>query len=270
MSINSLPTSLVIYGSGAGPAASGAYDGVRARFGHIDLTPTGTMSASSSATSAALAANGLTADAWRSTAGGTQWLACTLPETAPATFIGICNHTMNGGNVTPQYWDGAEWQDLAAGATPTTDGPIVWEFAERTAGAFRLSITGASAAVSVGVFAVGRYLSPTYGIPTGWNPPTLNPVEEFTNQMTVGGQIVGRQVRRRGSAAAFTLQYEDWDFARGDWQTFIANTRERAFFAWWTWQSKSEVIYGSREPVGGAFSTEKYLELSFSMAGTAL
>lgn len=271
MSINSLPTSLVVYGASIAPSVtdSGA---VRARFGYVDYTATGTMSASSSGTLPSLAANGLTADAWRSTAGGTQWLACTLAEASPASFMAIAGHALNGGSAKPQYYDGAEWQDLATGAIPAGSGPVVWEFAEQSAGAFRLYVTGASAAISVGTMQVGKTLKPTYGLPIGWRPPSLNPREEFTNPFTVGGQLLGRQVRRTGSSASFALQYETYAFSRGEWQTFIQNTRERPFFAWWTYpdSSYSEAIYGARGEVGGSFSSERFIELSFSMDGTAL
>lgn len=270
MSINSLPTSIVIYSTTATLATdSGA---VRARFGYVDYTSTGVMSASSSGTLPALAGNGLTADAWRSTAGGTQWLACTIAEAAPASFMAIAGHSLNGGSAKPQYFDGADWQDLATGIIPTGDGPVVWEFGEQSAVAFRLYVTGAASAISIGTMQVGKTLKPTYGLPVGWKPPSLNPREEFTNSMTVGGQMLGRQVRRTGSAASFTLQYETYAFSRGEWQTFVQNTRLRPFFAWWTYPGSaySEAIYGARGSVDGGFSTEQFVELSFAVEGTAL
>lgn len=218
-----------------------------------------------------LAVDGMTATAWRTAdlSGPDHWIQVDLAEPESASYAAIAAHTLANATVVPQYFDGAAWADAGPPVALLSNAPVVWLFGDQTRAQWRLEITGAPDVIELGALHIGQALRPDTGLRGGWAPPSLNEDVEYTSPITVGGQLLARQVRRRGAVVSLGLQRLGFDFARDDWLAFIDAAAARAFFFWFLFAGRAEVVYGGLERHGGAITRARYTDLDLTMRGIA-
>ena len=247
-------------------------DALKPRIGHENLFRDGTVSASTEALNGAVAQayDGLTYDAWVSTGGATEWVRVQVAgsPTPSADYMAVAAHTLSGCTLTPQSSnDGSSWSDLASAFTAVNDRPIVWEFAATQANYFRLSITNAPGAVSIGAIHAGLKLTMERGLAIGFEPPSLNEDVTFTNAMSEGGQILGRAIVRRGVETDIAANNVTWLWARDDWRAFLDAANLYACFFWWVNEGRGEIVYGGVDDPKAAFVDHELLLVSFEIKG---
>ena len=243
--------------------------GYAPRIGWRDVFASGTLAASSEAQPKELAVNGLTYDGWRSSAGSSHWLSVTT-DGGPIDYVAVAAVNLNGGAIKPQYYDGDSWEDLGVDSPGDGHKPIVWYFPRQDATAYRVLVSNAGGAVTIGVVMAGLAMVPDSGLPVGWEPPSLNPRDEFTNDISINGQLLGRQVRRYGATADVTLEGLTYEWTRTDWTDFREYARRKGFFLWWEYASRAEVIYGGLTEGSARFTQPELLQTSFRMEGVAV
>lgn len=240
------------------------------RIGYRNLFREGTVTVSGNLVSGPKenAYDGFTYDFWRSATGGENYIAVEVSPAESADYMAVAAHTLAGSDLTPQYsHDGATWFDLANEFQPATNDPIVWEFEEVFAAHYRLLIRNSTGSVAIGAIHVGLKLVMERGLPVGWQPPSLNEEVTFTNTMSEGGQILGRNIIRRGVKCEVQSNTVTWHFAREDWDDFIEISNEYACFFWWTFDGKSEIMYGGMTDKEAVFSTTRHLNVKFTLSG---
>lgn len=243
-------------------------DAPRVGFRNLFREGTVTVSSEHAAHPKDLAFDGFTYDGWEPIAGGTQWIAVEVSPAEAADHMAVAAHTLAGCTLTPQSsTDGTSWTDLAAEFMPADNRPIVWEFTEAVAAHFRLLVENAPGPFSVGAIHAGPKLEMARGMPAGWKPPSLNEKVEYTNVMSHGGQILGRQIVRRGVEAQVESSQVEYTWAREDWLEFIEAAATHAFFFWWTYEGLGEVVYGGLESHDVAFADALRVTTRFTLAG---
>jgi hypothetical protein len=240
------------------------------RVGYQNLFRDGTVTASSEAASGPRqnAYDGFTYDFWTTTGSTTEWIRTQLGVAAAVDYMAVAAHTLTGCDLTPQYSnDGSSWTNLAASFEAEDDGPIIFEFSPVSATYFRLLIEGATGPVSVGAIHCGQMLTMERGLSTGWRPPSLNEDIKYTNTISEGGQTLGRNIISRGAMAQVQSDPVTWEFARGDWLSFIEVANLYACFFWWAYGDYGEVLYGGMTQRDADFSQVNFVRASFQLEG---
>lgn len=240
------------------------------RIGYANLFRSGTVTASSEAESGPKeqAYDGFTYDFWTTTGSAEESIQVQNASASPADYMAVAAHTLTGCDVTPQYSsDGAAWTNLADAFEVQDNSPIVWEFTQVSAVYFRLLIQNATGAVSIGAIHVGVMLTMQRGMNTGWQPPSLNEDIRFTNSISEGGQILGRNIVSYGASVQVQSDPVTWEFARGDWDSFVQVANLWACFFWWTYDDYAEIVYGGMTDQEAQFSQVNFLNVSFRLMG---
>jgi hypothetical protein len=228
----------------------------RPRIGYANFFRDGTVTASSEATGhpKELAFDGFTYDAWQSTGGATEWLKVQLPAAQTASYMAVFGD-LAGCQLTPQRsTDGASWTNLDGAYTAPDGRPTVWEFADVSDVYWRLLIENATGALSVKAIHVGPMLVLDAGLPTSWMPPTLNEDIAYTNTISEGGQILGRNIVRRGAITDVESRNVDYTFARNEWAALMDVADLYPVFFWWQYLGLGEVMYAAIDSRSAAFS----------------
>jgi hypothetical protein len=239
------------------------------KIGYRNLFREGTVTVSSETVAGPKenAYDGFTYDFWRSSAGGTQFIAVEVSPADEADYMAVAAHTLAGATIKPQSSvDGTNWDDLAIDFMPADNSPIVWEFDTVLASHFRLLIT-ADQEIAIGAIHVGLKLTMERGLPVGWKPPFLNEDIEYSNTISEGGQIIGRNIKRRGVSCDIVSNPVTWEFARDDWNDFIEVANIWAVFFWWTYETRSEIIYGGMTEKDVSFSHTRFLSVRCKLQG---
>lgn len=240
------------------------------RIGYRNLFREGTVTVSGETAAGPKenAYDGFTYDFWRSAAGGDQWIAVEVSPSEEVDYLAVAAHTLAGCDLTPQYSaDGISWIDLATQFQPSNNNPIVWEFDAVIGTHFRLLIENAPDVVAIGAIHCGAKLTMQRGLPVGWQPPSLNEDIKFTNTMSEGGQILGRNIVSRGASVTLDINPITWGFARADWDDFIQVANTIACFFWWQYEGYAEVLYGGMTENSGQFSEVNFLNVSAKFQG---
>ena len=238
------------------------------RIGWRDVWRTGTITASSETQPAALTQNNLTYDGWVGNGTGDHWIACSTAE-GPIDYIAMAAHELQNCAIVPQKFVSDAWVNLTPEVTIANRGPVVWYFTPQSASAYRLRLSGTTASPAIGVIMAGRATVPASGLPFGWSPPSLNQIVEGTNVISEGGQLLGRNIRRRGGRATCSLEGISYPWARTQWEAFQQHAHRRGFFMWWSYEGFFEVIYGGMTGGSAVFSEHNILTLDMTMEGVA-
>lgn len=245
----------------------------RPSIGWHNLMVLGTLSADSEDGEhvAELAVDGITATGWRTAVGSgtSHWIEVLLSQAEQADYAAIAAHTLGNTTVVPQYHDGLDWLDAGDPVALASNAPAGWLFDAQSSDRWRLEITGAPEVIELGALHIGQALRPDTGLRGGWRPPSLNEDIEYTSPISVGGQLLQRQVRRRGVDVRLDLPRLGFDFARDEWLTFIDAASARAFFFWLLFAGHAEIVYGGLENHGGAITRARNTDLDLVMRGIA-
>jgi len=183
-------------------------------------------------------------------------------------YLAIAAHTLAGATITPQHSsDGNTWTDLDDSFIPDNNDPIIFEYEGVWDEYFRLFIDDAVNPISIGAIHCGQKLTMERGLPVGWKPPELNEDIEYTNTISEGGQIIGRNIKRRGVSCDVVSNPVTWEFAREDWNDFIETANIWAVFFWWVFDGKAEIIYGGMTEKDVSFSHTRFLNVRCKLMG---
>lgn len=256
--------------------SAGEQDGVSLRYPRIAVTKrTGTVTASTEATDfpASRADTPHTYGGWKPTAVPATW-EIDLGSDQVVNYCGIAGHNIgsSGGTVQVQYLDDssspATWEDLTDSETPSDDEAILFLFANTTAQQFRIRLSGSIATISVIKFGVVH--APERGMRPSFGPAVWNPRTEYTNQVSEGGQILGRLKVRRGLRQTIQLNEVDASWAEANWPDLRADLEnEGVFFSWAPEDQSEHVIYGMTrdEPSAEYSSFGGFVTISIPLAG---
>lgn len=137
-----------------------------------------------------------------------------------------------GGTIQLQYNLGAGWVDFLPPESPTDNTPIYRSVATVSAAQWRWKfVCGSDFYVSVLSF--GKDFEFERGIWTGFSPPFLARDTELTNNVSQGGNWLGRSIIRNG--ATFTIALEDitLPFVYNEWLPFMKWAERRPWFLLW-------------------------------------
>lgn len=209
-----------------------------ARIAHATITRTGTLSASGEQAGfeADAALNSLTYEFWKPDALPATWR-IDAGSAVSVDYIAIAAHTLatEGASVKPQWSDNdSAWNDITgiSAHAPADDGPILFLFAAESHRYWRIQVTGTTIP-SVGVVFIGAALAmprPIYG---GHSPLDLSRTTVIRPQTSERGQFLGRSIVRSGFHADFSWRHLTPDFYRSEFEPFVEDALESAFFLAW-------------------------------------
>lgn len=206
----------------------------------------GTLTASSETADGAAenAVDGFTFDAWEPNQSGFATLQVQLGAAASCDYLAIHAHTLSsvGGTIELQGSNnGSSWVSVAGPFSPTTNGPVVWQFTSASYSYWRIVMT---ATATLGVLQAGVATVLPFGKYVGERPPTLNRIVRKVSQVSEGGQFIGRSIIREGVEYTITQDYVTPEWVRSTWEPFIEHAERRPFFyAWRVDDYPAEIAY---------------------------
>jgi hypothetical protein len=202
-----------------------------ARIGYQNLAFGLTPTASSAATGhpAISATYPTTFEFWQPTALPATW-AVDLGSAKAVDYLGMVGD-MEGCTVALQSsTDNSTWttQETRAGLTDRIN---LFLITPVTARYWRLSITVVIPRLAV-VY-IGQALAMQRKIYQGHTPLTLSRETELSNNMSEGGQYLGRSIIRKGASTSAEWQHLKAAWYRANFDPFVKSAREYPFFIGW-------------------------------------
>lgn len=189
---------------------------------------------------AANVADGLTWDFWK-------------PASLPATLEVNANELVNidyallvhtlGSNVcsvSGEYYDGSTWVTLFPEYAPGDDRVLAFLFERVAASRFRLSISGDNSPEQIPAIKIammGQALAMQRGITLNHKPITLSRKTEARPQVSEGGALLGRSIRREGVMTEIAFENIEADWLRQHFEPFIESARVYPFG--WVWHPEN-------------------------------
>lgn len=236
----------------------------------VNQVTAATMSASTSATGYdAISVRGpQTYGGWKPTA-VTATLLATFAGTFAVDYAGLYITDPQGCTFRPQYWNGSTYVNLGADVTPTQAGPVLWLFNSVNTSRIRFNITGGTGMPTVATMKAGAATVLPQGLPSGYRPSYLNPVDTLSNTFSEGGQILGSQLMSSMAREDVTLDNIAPSWIRSNWPTVRDLMRtEGVFWAWNADDYPDELMYGGlKDSPVAEYSSTLYMRLSFSLEG---
>lgn len=164
--------------------------------------------------------------------------------------IGAHNLGSKGYNVTPYYRETATGPliQFAAGVTPTDNSPIMFHRSDRpkvrVVSLFFVP-TSTSNTFKVGYVSAGVSLQMQRPFFNGHQPYTDSDITEYYSNRTESGEIIGRQIRRRGFETTYEWQNIDDNWYRNNIPAFKDYAKKWPMFvAWNLLEYPSDVAFG--------------------------
>lgn len=202
-----------------------------ARIGYQNLTYGLTPTASTSAAGhpATAATYPTTFEYWTPTALPATW-SVDLGSAKAVDYLGMVGD-MNGCTVALQSsTDNSTWTTQET-RTGLTDRINLFLISSVTARYWRLSVSVAFPLLSV-VY-LGQALAMQRKIYQGHTPLTLSRETELSNNMSEGGQYLGRSIIRKGASTSTEWQHLKADWYRANFDPFVKSARTAPFFIGW-------------------------------------
>ena len=200
----------------------------------------GTVTASTTATDffAAAPNNSLTYEKWQPTASPATWEYDhgSAVET-DYCVIGAHNLGAVSATVNVQAEIAAVWTTLVS-VSPTTDEPIFAIFEPRTQQAWRLSITYAGTAPTIGVIKFGKAMQMQRTIYGGHSPLDMARQTVLRSTYSETGEFLGRTKQRTYNQTSFGFDNLTAQWVRDNWRPFQRAMEAEPFFIAWrpaTW-----------------------------------
>jgi hypothetical protein len=220
----------------------------QARIGYENLFLDGTVTVTSEATGYPIdnALDWLTYDYWRPTSTASQTVEVALGSAEACDYFGLAAHNFSESQPTIyfEYWDGAAWVECIGPAQQTTDAPVMGIFLEVTATKYRFRFLSSAAVPSIGVLTAGKAMQLQRGVQAAHTPITLGQEIQYLDNMSEGGQWLGRSIIATGVETVIDLKHLDADWVRDEFDAFRVACRKQGFFwAWAPTDHPTEVAY---------------------------
>jgi hypothetical protein len=202
-----------------------------ARIGYENLAFGLTPTASTAATGhpAISATYPTTYEFWTPTALPATW-AVDFGTAKEIDFFGLVGDMNNCTVAIESSTDNSTWtaQDTRTGITDRIN---LFLFAPVTARYWRLSISVAIPRIAVAY--IGKALAMQRKIYQGHTPLTLSRETELSNNVSEGGQYLGRSIIRKGASTSADWQHLKAAWYRANFDPFVKSAREYPFFIGW-------------------------------------
>lgn len=210
------------------------------KFAYENFFTTGTVSATSEATGFPKenAYDWNTYDYWKANSDGIVYLTVDYGSDVAADYWAVAAHTLfdNAGTVQLQYSTdnfSASIVNIGDLVTPTSNSPLFHAFTSTTARYWRLKITSTGAASAIGVASIGSALEMSRAVSTGAELPREARRDNIINQISEGGQFIGRSLISKGVSFSLVFDIQTLAFARGSWSAFLDHAELKPF--WYSW-----------------------------------
>jgi hypothetical protein len=213
-----------------------------------------------------------TVDGWSPTAAGTAYLTVDRGSADVADYFALVAHTLAdvSGTVKVQYSsNGSSWTDASVLKTPTTNAPMFVTFTSASYRYWRLVITSTGSAPFIGLAFIGQALELDRAVGSGFILPHEAHDDKYVNQVSEGGQFLGRSVIRQGVATDLVFTLQTLTFVRGAWRTFVEHAKLRPWFFAWNPAYSDDAILAWMEgnPRPAAYSSASLLDVGVSIRG---
>jgi hypothetical protein len=200
------------------------------------------------------------------------------PSAMPATWAidntteAVCDYAGVAGDIegtTIQVQssdDGTTWETQVEGVA--TKKVAMFLFEEIGARYWRLRFVNGSPKVSV--IYIGKALTMQRSIYVGHTPITLSRATEYSNNLSEGGQYLGRSIIRGGVVTGAAYQHLTADWYRANFDPFVKDARTRPFFfAWRPVPYPQEVgfVWTSGDIRPQNTGPRDFMSVSFNMTG---
>jgi len=213
-----------------------------ARIGYQNLTYGLTATASSAAAGfpAIAATYPTTFEYWTPTALPAAW-GVDFGSAKSVDYCGIVGD-LNGATIEIQSSSNFSTWTARGTIGPTTDRINMALFLETSVRYWRLYVTGGLP--NIAVVHLGKALAMQRKIYQGHTPLTLSRTTELSNNMSDGGQYLGRSVIRKGAQTSCNWSHLKADWYRSNFDPFVKAARTGPFFIGWRPESyPSELGY---------------------------
>jgi hypothetical protein len=213
-----------------------------ARIGYQNLTYGRTPTASSSAAGypAIAATYPTTFEYWKPTSTTSTWT-IDLGSAQAVDFVGLVGDMAGCTIAVQRSTNNSTWTTVDT-RTTITDRINLFLFGSVSARYWRLSIT--VAIPSIAVVYIGTALAMQRKIYQGHSPLILSRETELSNNVSDGGQYLGRSIIRKGAQTACAWSHLTADWYRSNFDPFVKASRTAPFFiAWRPSQYTSELGY---------------------------
>jgi len=237
----------------------------RIGYGSITFGKTPTASTTAAGFSALAPTYPTTYEYWKPSAMPATWAIDNTTSVA-CDYAGVVGD-IEGTTIQVQSSDdGTTWVTQVEGFA--TKKVAMFLFEEVEAQHWRLRFVDVEPRVSV--IYIGKALAMQRSIYAGHTPITLSRVTEYSNNMSEGGQYLGRSIIRGGVVTGAAYQHLTADWYRANFDPFVKAARERPFFfAWRPYQFQNEAAYvwtsGDIRPQNSG--PRDFMSVSFNMTG---
>jgi hypothetical protein len=208
-----------------------APDFTHARIGYQNLTYGTTPVASSSTPGhpAIAATYPTTYEFWQPSSLPATW-SIDLVDPRIVDYVGIVGDIEGAGLAIESSEDGTTWAQIAA-EDGITDRINMFLFEPRFARFFRVVVSGVAAKIAV-VY-MGQALAMQRPIYQGHTPLNLSRETELSNNMSEGGQYLGRSIIRMGAKTSASWSHLRADWYRANFDPFVRAAITAPFFVAW-------------------------------------
>ncbi|RDH86365.1 MAG: hypothetical protein DIZ78_09350 [endosymbiont of Escarpia spicata] len=195
-----------------------------------------------------------TYDFWKPSSTGTNTLTATFSANQSVNYFGVAAHDLadDDSSIKLEYsTDGTTWYDAVESWSPADNRVIFRVFDAIQADYWRVSVTS-TGYPSMGVLSFGAVHVLPVGMRTGFKPPHLNRNSEYLNNVSEGGQFLGRSLLRSGNDGVIDLSFLKADWVQMAWPALAAVLETRPFFFCWDYDRHSINLLSYSEEIDNA------------------
>lgn len=223
-----------------------------AYIGYNNLVKSGTVTTTSDAAGYAKenAQSWKTSTWWKANAAGTVYFYIDMGAAVDVDYWGYSgsNLSTNSGTILPEYSTTGAWagEELSLDSlyTPTVDITVFKKVTSVNARYFRFEITSTGSASYFANFFLGEALSLERGQPSGFTPANFNRDRNIINNISNGGQYLGRILRHNGSKVDIKQEKISRSWIDTNWKSLADSIELYPFYFIWNQESNpTEAAY---------------------------
>ena len=175
---------------------------------------------------------------WQAAAAGTVYFTIDMGSAVPVDSWGIVGHDLsdNSGTIKAQYSTdnfAADTNDFDTVQTPTDGATIFRKVTSQTKRYFRFEISSTGAASFIANFYLGVATSLSKGMNSPFSPANYNRDRKIMNNISEGGQFLGRTLRRNGSKITISQKNVTRTWIDSNWITIADHIELYPFYFIW-------------------------------------
>jgi len=208
--------------------------------GLTNLVKSGTVTVTSEATGFEKenAQSWKTSSWWQAAAAGTVYFTIDMGSAVPVDCWGIVGHDLadNSGTIKAQYSNdnfAADINDFDTVQTPTDKAVIFRKVTSQTKRYFRFEISSTGAASFIANFYLGVAQALSGGMPPPFSPANLNRDRKIMNNISEGGQFLGRILRSNGSKIRIPQKNITRTWIDANWDAIANHIELYPFYFLW-------------------------------------